>query len=133
MTGRPGGPDAQEPLIAEVAIAAEPVAPIPRRRRADEPVVNRTHMSLQRLRIPADLSAAAVGVLVAGAAPANVARDVVLMATLVRLGTCRKHPHLSVLTELPHLVLAQVHDVRGDTSIEERARFDNYYVEHWTP
>ena len=29
--------------------------------------------------------------------------------------------------------LAQVHDLRGDTSIEERARFDNYYIEHWTP
>jgi lipopolysaccharide/colanic/teichoic acid biosynthesis glycosyltransferase len=29
--------------------------------------------------------------------------------------------------------LAQVHGLRGDTSIEERARFDNYYIEHWTP
>jgi lipopolysaccharide/colanic/teichoic acid biosynthesis glycosyltransferase len=27
---------------------------------------------------------------------------------------------------------AQVHGLRGDTSIEERARFDNYYVEHWS-
>jgi exopolysaccharide biosynthesis polyprenyl glycosylphosphotransferase len=28
--------------------------------------------------------------------------------------------------------LAQVHGLRGDTSIEERARFDNFYVEHWS-
>jgi exopolysaccharide biosynthesis polyprenyl glycosylphosphotransferase len=27
---------------------------------------------------------------------------------------------------------AQVHGLRGDTSIEERAIFDNYYVEHWS-
>lgn len=25
---------------------------------------------------------------------------------------------------------AQVHGLRGDTSIEERARFDNYYIEN---
>ncbi|MCB1014686.1 MAG: sugar transferase [Acidimicrobiales bacterium] len=29
--------------------------------------------------------------------------------------------------------LAQIHGLRGDTSIEERARFDNYYIEHWSP
>ena len=29
--------------------------------------------------------------------------------------------------------LAQVHGLRGDTSIEVRSRFDNYYVEHWSP
>ena len=28
--------------------------------------------------------------------------------------------------------LAQVHQLRGDTSIEERARFDNHYIEHWS-
>jgi exopolysaccharide biosynthesis polyprenyl glycosylphosphotransferase len=28
--------------------------------------------------------------------------------------------------------LAQVHGLRGDTSIEERAWFDNYYIEHWS-
>lgn len=28
---------------------------------------------------------------------------------------------------------AQVHGLRGDTSIEERARFDNLYIEHWSP
>ena len=29
--------------------------------------------------------------------------------------------------------LAQVHGLRGDTSIEQRARLDNYYIEHWSP
>jgi exopolysaccharide biosynthesis polyprenyl glycosylphosphotransferase len=29
--------------------------------------------------------------------------------------------------------LAQVHGLRGDTSIAERARFDNFYIEHWSP
>jgi exopolysaccharide biosynthesis polyprenyl glycosylphosphotransferase len=28
--------------------------------------------------------------------------------------------------------LAQVHGLRGDTSIEERARFDNQYIENWS-
>lgn len=28
---------------------------------------------------------------------------------------------------------AQVHGLRGDTSIEDRARFDNFYIENWTP
>ncbi|MEV5896299.1 sugar transferase [Nonomuraea fuscirosea] len=27
---------------------------------------------------------------------------------------------------------AQIHGLRGDTSIEDRARFDNYYVDGWT-
>ena len=27
---------------------------------------------------------------------------------------------------------AQIHDLRGDTSIEDRVRFDNYYIEHWS-
>jgi lipopolysaccharide/colanic/teichoic acid biosynthesis glycosyltransferase len=27
---------------------------------------------------------------------------------------------------------AQVHGLRGDTSIAERARFDNQYIEHWS-
>jgi exopolysaccharide biosynthesis polyprenyl glycosylphosphotransferase len=27
---------------------------------------------------------------------------------------------------------AQVHGLRGDTSIPERIRFDNYYIEHWS-
>jgi lipopolysaccharide/colanic/teichoic acid biosynthesis glycosyltransferase len=27
---------------------------------------------------------------------------------------------------------AQVHGLRGDTSIEARVRFDNDYIEHWT-
>lgn len=29
--------------------------------------------------------------------------------------------------------LAQVNGLRGDTCIKERARFDNFYVEHWSP
>ena len=29
--------------------------------------------------------------------------------------------------------LAQIHGLRGDTSIPERSRFDNYYIEHWSP
>jgi lipopolysaccharide/colanic/teichoic acid biosynthesis glycosyltransferase len=28
---------------------------------------------------------------------------------------------------------AQVHGLHGDTSIEERARFDNQYIEYWSP
>jgi exopolysaccharide biosynthesis polyprenyl glycosylphosphotransferase len=28
---------------------------------------------------------------------------------------------------------SQVHGLRGDTSIEERARLDNYYIENWSP
>lgn len=27
---------------------------------------------------------------------------------------------------------AQIHGLRGDTSIAERARFDNFYIEHWS-
>ncbi|WP_158548571.1 sugar transferase [Blastococcus sp. TF02A-26] len=27
---------------------------------------------------------------------------------------------------------AQIHNLRGDTSISERARFDNYYIENWS-
>lgn len=27
---------------------------------------------------------------------------------------------------------AQIHGLRGDTSIEERARYDNYYIENWS-
>ena len=27
---------------------------------------------------------------------------------------------------------AQIHDLRGDTSIEDRVRFDNFYIEHWS-
>jgi lipopolysaccharide/colanic/teichoic acid biosynthesis glycosyltransferase len=28
--------------------------------------------------------------------------------------------------------LAQVSGLRGDTSIADRARYDNYYIEHWS-
>jgi lipopolysaccharide/colanic/teichoic acid biosynthesis glycosyltransferase len=27
---------------------------------------------------------------------------------------------------------AQVHNLRGDTSIEDRVSFDNHYIEHWS-
>jgi lipopolysaccharide/colanic/teichoic acid biosynthesis glycosyltransferase len=27
---------------------------------------------------------------------------------------------------------AQIHGLRGDTSIEDRARFDNFYIENWS-
>ncbi len=27
---------------------------------------------------------------------------------------------------------AQIHGLRGDTSIEERAAFDNFYIENWS-
>jgi lipopolysaccharide/colanic/teichoic acid biosynthesis glycosyltransferase len=27
---------------------------------------------------------------------------------------------------------AQIHGLRGDTSIADRARFDNYYIENWS-
>jgi lipopolysaccharide/colanic/teichoic acid biosynthesis glycosyltransferase len=27
---------------------------------------------------------------------------------------------------------AQVHGLRGQTSIEDRAEWDNYYIEHWS-
>jgi exopolysaccharide biosynthesis polyprenyl glycosylphosphotransferase len=29
--------------------------------------------------------------------------------------------------------LAQIHGLRGDTSIADRVRFDNYYIENWSP
>ena len=29
--------------------------------------------------------------------------------------------------------LAQVSGLRGDTSITDRARFDNFYIENWSP
>jgi lipopolysaccharide/colanic/teichoic acid biosynthesis glycosyltransferase len=28
---------------------------------------------------------------------------------------------------------AQIHGLRGDTSIADRTRFDNFYIEHWSP
>jgi lipopolysaccharide/colanic/teichoic acid biosynthesis glycosyltransferase len=28
--------------------------------------------------------------------------------------------------------MSQVHGLRGDTSIEDRARLDNFYIEHWS-
>jgi lipopolysaccharide/colanic/teichoic acid biosynthesis glycosyltransferase len=96
----------QEPLIAEIAVAADRPTRTPVRVQVDEPVASRARMSPQRLRVPVDVTAATVGMLVAGAGVANLVYAVLLMATLVRLGTYRKHLHLSVLTELPRLVLA---------------------------
>jgi exopolysaccharide biosynthesis polyprenyl glycosylphosphotransferase len=44
------------------------------------------------------------------------------------------HPHYVARHRVPSGLtgLAQVHGLRGDTSIAERARFDNYYIENWS-
>nr|WP_313956526.1 sugar transferase [Streptomyces sp. SAJ15] len=44
------------------------------------------------------------------------------------------HPGYAARHRMPVGVtgLAQVHGLRGDTSIEDRARFDNLYIETWT-
>jgi exopolysaccharide biosynthesis polyprenyl glycosylphosphotransferase len=43
-------------------------------------------------------------------------------------------PHYASRLRVPPGVTghAQVHGLRGDTSIEERARFDNFYIERWS-
>jgi len=43
-------------------------------------------------------------------------------------------PHYSARHRVPVGMTgwAQVHGLRGDTSIEDRARFDNYYIENWS-
>jgi exopolysaccharide biosynthesis polyprenyl glycosylphosphotransferase len=45
-----------------------------------------------------------------------------------------QHPHYLARHRVPCGLtgLAQVHGLRGDTSIAERARFDNYYIENWS-
>ncbi|MFF3552882.1 exopolysaccharide biosynthesis polyprenyl glycosylphosphotransferase [Streptomyces tsukubensis] len=45
------------------------------------------------------------------------------------------HPGYAARHRMPVGItgLAQVHGLRGDTSIEERARFDNHYIETWSP
>ncbi len=45
-----------------------------------------------------------------------------------------RHPHYTARHRVPCGLtgLAQVHGLRGDTSIAERARFDNYYIENWS-
>ncbi|MER6913695.1 exopolysaccharide biosynthesis polyprenyl glycosylphosphotransferase [Streptomyces sp. NPDC000594] len=47
----------------------------------------------------------------------------------------RAHPGYQARHRMPVGVtgLAQIHGLRGDTSIEERARFDNLYIDTWTP
>lgn len=46
----------------------------------------------------------------------------------------RQHPHYVARHRVPCGLtgLAQVNGLRGDTSIAERARFDNYYIENWS-
>ncbi|GAA2241684.1 exopolysaccharide biosynthesis polyprenyl glycosylphosphotransferase [Streptomyces amakusaensis] len=45
------------------------------------------------------------------------------------------HPGYQARHRMPAGItgLAQIHGLRGDTSIEERARFDNHYIETWSP
>ena len=45
-----------------------------------------------------------------------------------------EHPHYVARHRVPCGLtgLAQVNGLRGDTSIAERARFDNYYIENWS-
>lgn len=44
------------------------------------------------------------------------------------------YPHYSARHRVPSGITgwAQIHGLRGDTSIDERARFDNYYIENWS-
>ena len=46
----------------------------------------------------------------------------------------QQHPHYVARHRVPSGLtgLAQVNGLRGDTSIAERARFDNYYIENWS-
>ncbi|MET9429768.1 exopolysaccharide biosynthesis polyprenyl glycosylphosphotransferase [Streptomyces sp. NPDC003036] len=46
----------------------------------------------------------------------------------------RAHPGYAARHRMPVGLtgLAQVHGLRGDTSIEDRCRFDNHYIDHWS-
>ncbi|MFF9869267.1 exopolysaccharide biosynthesis polyprenyl glycosylphosphotransferase [Streptomyces sp. NPDC013953] len=46
----------------------------------------------------------------------------------------RLHPGYAARHRMPAGLtgLAQVHGLRGDTSIEDRCRFDNHYIDHWS-
>ncbi|MEU8519584.1 sugar transferase [Streptomyces sp. NBC_01216] len=46
----------------------------------------------------------------------------------------RIHPGYAARHRMPVGLtgLAQVHGLRGDTSIEDRCRFDNHYIDHWS-
>ncbi|MFY1631696.1 sugar transferase [Solwaraspora sp. WMMB335] len=46
-----------------------------------------------------------------------------------------EHPDYAMRHRVPVGLtgLAQVSGLRGDTPISDRARFDNYYIEHWSP
>ncbi|PRH79263.1 sugar transferase, partial [Streptomyces solincola] len=46
----------------------------------------------------------------------------------------RLHPGYAARHRMPVGLtgLAQVHGLRGDTSIEDRCRFDNHYIDHWS-
>jgi exopolysaccharide biosynthesis polyprenyl glycosylphosphotransferase len=70
----------------------------------------------------------------------------VLRGDMSLIGPRPERPHFveQFGTEVPHYRdrhrapvgisgWAQVHRLRGDTSIQERVRMDNYYVEHWSP
>ncbi|MDX3851293.1 sugar transferase [Streptomyces sp. AK02-01A] len=46
----------------------------------------------------------------------------------------KTHPGYAARHRMPVGItgLAQIHGLRGDTSIEDRSRFDNHYIDHWS-